>query len=186
MVIVTTKGQILPVNKKQITTLLSAREQIKKAAEESARAEAALVTAQKEFESTSRDDGHIDPAELYDRTESARKILGTAKILADRTAAKLQELEENFISDLQAAVPEVTKSLVDSAEKTSEDLRSRITSLVVPGTEKEPEIDAFISICAGGLDRGKVEWEIRNYGRDIFQSGPSNICGAFEKAAELL
>lgn len=167
--------------------IATARKAITEAANASAAAEAALVAAESLHAAASQDDGKIDPSELYRRSEESKHVVGTARIVANRAAAKLSELEENYHHELASLAPVMIESLQKAAHERRAALNEELSALQMFPNEDEAARENFISSCSGILDRARAEHQVRHNLKGLIEEGEaSNLAAILEQAAALI
>lgn len=116
--------------KKTFEAIHAAHGKMTTLADQVAKAEAQVVLAQQKTDQANFDNGTLPAAEIYDRTEAARKELGIRTIEANRAAAKLTECEDELREVLSEAYPEFLSILSTKASEARETTAAKLKLIV--------------------------------------------------------
>jgi len=128
-------------------TLLSAREEISRLADEVAKAESQIVLAENRLAKARTDDGVTDAKTIVERADAARKELEILRIEGNRAAAKLAEAESNHKSLIKQAVEPVLTVLANKAAAADAELREKIAPLIGDHAAKSNEFNQLIRLA---------------------------------------
>jgi septum formation inhibitor MinC len=116
--------------KQMIDQLRSRYERVTSLAEEVAKAEAAILSAEVELENAEIDDGKTAPEKIVERAENARRQLAIRKIEANRLAANLEDAESRLASAAESIHPIVESELAAAYKQKFEAVESDILKIV--------------------------------------------------------